>query len=130
MTNYEKQAQDFLKRTKTTMDIKYLEHAKYFPGDTQARDIYQVTLRRHGNEYIFKFGQSIHDTKQKKTPTAYDILACLIGDEVDSFEDFCDNYGYNPDSISAHGIYLKVLDEWNNVNKLFGDVLEELREIE
>ncbi|MCK9370101.1 hypothetical protein M0R04_09375 [Candidatus Dojkabacteria bacterium] len=130
MKNYEKQAQDFLKKTKTTMTARITGHDKYFPGDKQARNIYEITLRRNNNEYIFTFGQGINDTEAGNEPTAYDILSCLTKYEVGDFKGFCADYGYNDDSISAYDIYKKVLDEWENVNRLFSDVLEELREIE
>ena len=57
--DYRKQAIDFMKETDTTMTAKYLDHAPYFDGDGKARDIWRITLRRHGKSYSFKFGQSI-----------------------------------------------------------------------
>jgi hypothetical protein len=59
MNEYHDQATSFLKATNTTMDIKFLRHAKYFPDDKDERDIYEVTIRRGARAYTFEFGQSI-----------------------------------------------------------------------
>lgn len=63
-------------------------------------------------------------------PTAYDILACLTKYDPGTFEDFCDNFGYDRDSRSAKKTYKAVVKEWNNVSKLFNDSeIELLQEI-
>jgi len=70
---------------------------------------------------------NIHRTK--KTPTLYDILACLTKYDPGSFKDFCSNYGYDEDSRKAFEVYIAVQKEWEQVNNLFHDVLTELEEI-
>ena len=63
-------------------------------------------------------------------PTAYDVLACLTKYPVYSFEDFCNEYGYDKDSRKAFKTYKAVKREWENVAILFNDAeLEQLREI-
>jgi len=57
--DYEKQAQDFLNKTNTTVAIDFVKHGKHFVDDDNERDIYKVTLRRGEREFIFNFGQSI-----------------------------------------------------------------------
>ena len=56
-----------------------------------------------------------------KTPSVYDVLACLQSYEVGSFKDFCDEFGYNEDSIKAEKIYYAVLNEYNNLKLLYSD---------
>lgn len=56
-----------------------------------------------------------------KAPTPYDILACLQKYEVGSFENFCDEFGYNVDSKKAEKTYNAVLKEWQEVQKLWSD---------
>ena len=63
------------------------------------------------------------------TPSAYDVLACLTKYNPGDFEDFCADYGYDEDSRTAEKIFLAVIKEWNAVNNIFGDLMEELQEI-
>lgn len=64
-------------------------------------------------------------------PTAYDILACLTKHEVGSFEEFCSDYGYDTDSMKAHGVYKAVSEEWQNVQIIWNDEeIEQLQEIQ
>jgi len=65
----------------------------------------------------------------KKTPTIYDILACITKSDPGSFKDFCGNYGYDEDSRKASDVYIAVQKEWEQVDNLFHDVLAELEEI-
>jgi hypothetical protein len=62
-------------------------------------------------------------------PTAYDVLACITKNETGSFDNFCSNYGCNNDSRKDLETFLAVGKEWENCERLFGDVMEELREI-
>lgn len=62
-------------------------------------------------------------------PRIYDILSCLQKYDPGSHEDFCSDFGYNPDSRKGLDTYLAVQLEWHNVERLFGDCLDELCEI-
>lgn len=63
MTDYEKQALDFLQSTGSTLSIRYLRTGSYFPSDkeSQPRDIWEVELKRGNRSYVFQFGSSIKD---------------------------------------------------------------------
>lgn len=124
---YEKQATDFMKETETTMKTTYIEHEKHFPDDKDRRDIWRITLRRHGKSYSFKYGQSLADVGE--TPTAYSVLACLTIYDPGTFENFCGDYGYVEDSRKAEKTYKAVVKEFAGVNRLFADVIDELAEI-
>jgi len=72
--------------------------------------------------------------QKRRTPSAYDILACLDAYCPDSFEDFCEEYGYNELPLSEHDntmrTYLNVKEQAAGLNKLFdADQLEQLTEI-
>jgi len=58
-TDYEKQANDFLKKTNTVISSKYLKNDFYFEGDTGTRDIYEITIQREKRKIVFTFGNSI-----------------------------------------------------------------------
>lgn len=65
-----------------------------------------------------------------KVPSAYDVISCLTYYDPGSFEDFCSEYGYETDSITAKKIYKKVKKEWAGVQSLFSDDdINYLREI-
>ena len=127
MTEYEKQAQDFLESTGTELTVTYKGDMKYFPGDREKRAVFEFTMCRDGKKYVGTFGQSI--MAGDKTPSAYDILACLDYWEGD-FEDFCAEYGYYEDSIKALSTYKAVMKQSEGLKSLFStEELEKLGEI-
>lgn len=68
---------------------------------------------------------------QGTPPTEYDVLACLTKYPVETFEDFCGEFGYDTDSRKAEKTYKAVLNEWQNVAMLWSDEeIEELQEIQ
>lgn len=54
-------------------------------------------------------------------PSAYDLLACLTKYDPGTFENFCSDYGYDPDSRKAEKIYHSVVKEWNDISSLFNE---------
>ena len=128
MNEYEKQAQDFLESTGTELTVEYEGYRKYFPNDKEKRAVFEFILCRAGNQYIGTFGQSI--AAGDAMPTPYDILARLDYWEGD-FSDFCSEYGYSDDSISALAIYDAVIRQSEGLRELFTfDELEKLGEIQ
>ena len=57
MSEYKEQAEKFLKDTETTFKAEFLKHDFHFAGETEKRDIYEITLSRAGRSYKFNFGQ-------------------------------------------------------------------------
>jgi len=159
MNSYEKQAQDFLDKTGAKLDIKFLRKGKHFQDDQEERDIYVVTLSRGSRRYEFNFGQSLVNSehwkdkatgktstdeawvkrawgygaihKKRQEPTPYDILTCLTKYNPGTFEDFCDDFGYDKDSRRAFKTYEAVRDEFLHIQAMFSDYeLEVLSEIQ
>ena len=98
----------------------------HFPGETQMRWVYKMRLTRNGKSYTFNFGQSIRDGKAE--PTMYDVLACIEKYDVGSYEEFLNEFGYR-DSMDSRETYKAVVREYKAVNRLFGDIMDELQEI-
>lgn len=70
------------------------------------------------------------ELRKEALPTEYDILACLETYVPDTFEDFCSEFGYDDDSISALKTYLACQKQWSNIRKIFTEEqIEELAEI-
>lgn len=129
--DYQKQANDFAAKYGVELEVINEYFGFHFPDDKQKRHVFEMELSRNGKRYTFDFGQSIANAGE--APTMYDILACLTKYEVGSFEDFCADYGYNDPSLSAYKAtkmtYKAVVKEYEAVQRLFGDILEELAEI-
>jgi hypothetical protein len=126
--NYQQQANEFATATGTKLKINSTTYGYHFAGDEQKRFIFNCTLVRKRQKFTLDFGQSI--AAEDTPPTMYDILACLTKYNPETFEDFCSEYGYNEDSINAQKTYKAVKREFNGVNRLFNDVLEQLQEIQ
>jgi hypothetical protein len=62
LTDYDKQAEEFLKATGTEFKTEFLRHGKHLIDDKETRDIYRVTLKRGNREYSTEFGQSLADS--------------------------------------------------------------------
>lgn len=128
MSEYVKQANLFAKKHGIKLQVVgEPEYRKHFTDDKDSRWVFKMKLTRHGKSYVFHFGQSIASGGEE--PNMYDILACLQKYDVGSFENFCSEFGYSEDSRSAYTTYLAVQKEWKAVDKLFGDILEEMQEI-
>jgi hypothetical protein len=128
ISSYEQQAIDFLNSTSTGFTSTYKTHDFYFYGDKETRDIYTIVLKNKLHRYRFNFGQSIANAGEHPTP--YSVLACLQKSDVGTFNNFCDEFGYNSDSRKAFKTYKAVKREWENVKKLFSpEQIEMLQEI-
>jgi hypothetical protein len=126
--NYQQQANDFATATGTKLKINRSDYGYHFTNDKENRYIFNCTLTRKGKRYTFNFGQSI--AAGNIPPTMYDVLTCLTKYDPETFEYFCREYGYDTDSIKALETYKAVQREFNGVNRLFADVLEQLQEIQ
>lgn len=129
LSEYEIQAIDFAKKYNVTLVlIGDPVYKVYFETDSNPRWVFTCCLKRNEEEYQFTFGQSI--AAGKTSPSMYDILTCLQKYDPGTFEDFCKEFGYSEDSRRAERTYKAVLEEWEAVEHLFGDCLEELHEIQ
>lgn len=133
MSNYTEQAEQFAKKHNITLEIGRPTQRMYFFNDTQKRYVFPCILRRKGESYCFKFGQSISEGSNK--PDIYSILSCLTKYHPGTFDEFCAEFGYYPINNSREFknvqlTYKNVLNEFNNVENLFSDIIEELAEIQ
>lgn len=136
MNEYDKQAEDFLKKTGTTFNvIAYKGRNPMHKDDKDMMDKWLVEFVRGDEEWDFPFYMGLGHNGAK--PSAYDVLACIQKYEVDSFEEFCSEFGYDMYDNNYMGynkrsweIYRAVCDEYEEVQRMFGDVLEELSEIQ
>lgn len=95
------------------------EYKKHFADDKDKRTVFKITLKKDSKQYTFDFGQSIAEGNNE--PTLYGVLCCLQKYEVGTFEEFCEDYGYNEDSRKAEKIYKAVVKEYKAMQRLFND---------
>ena len=136
MSEYEKQAQDFLKKfglkisatQRDTNPPAWEEKPEY----NRYRYRVKVTRKSTGKSLSFQFWDSINAYMKNKRPTAYDLLACLGSESYPQpdFKGFCGDFGYDEDSRKAHALWGRVKRFAERINGFFTDAeLEDLREI-
>lgn len=85
-------------------------------------------LRMHERRNVLR---ELVELKANAIPSEYDILSCVEKYSYDSFSDFCDEFGYSTDSISARETYLGCGEEYAGLRRIFTDKqMEKMREIE
>lgn len=116
-------------------------HGYYFYDDKETRDIYQITFKRNGKTWTFRYGQSINHSgglqlekrikeARSQAPSAYDVLSTIQKYDPGDFEEFCGEFGYPVDSITATDIYKAVQKEYRKFISMFGDVQDIMQEIQ
>ena len=106
-------------------EVKYnWENQAIINSNGDAKEFKKICIQKFGNLGNLEIINPI-------PPSPYDIFASMTKENPESFSIFCDNYGYDEDSIKAQKIYDAVLDEWKNIQILYDDEeLDMLREIQ
>lgn len=130
MNEYEKQAKEFCQKHKIKIMIEFLKNGLHFPDDRIPRNIYKFYIIRNKKVYTDNFAQSMAKSKKGIIPDNYDILACITKYDPGTFDDFCQAYGYDNDSIKALKVYKNVKKEWKAINSIFSDIIDELQGIQ
>lgn len=102
----------------------YMEQA--FDGATHWR----VTLRFRGRRMTVPFSQGSAHTSE---PTAANVLGCLLSDAIsadESFEEWCDNLGFDTDSRKAERTYKVVQAQSEKLKRLLGDDFDRFSQAE
>ena len=130
MKNYREETKKFFKRIHCNIDIIFIgkQMPKYWNTNNEYHNTYKVILKRNGKQFTYYFYDSIHNTRNNICPDEYDVTACLEKYDLD-FDYFCSLCNYNENDKKAEKHYNAVLREIEGVKRIFGDVMEELREI-
>lgn len=130
-TNFDIQAEEFAKKYNVKLRIFHneTEYRPYFSDDKESRYVFKCRLIRGSKSYTFRFGQSL--AAGCKAPSLYDVLASLEKYDCGSFEDFCNEFGYEAynDCYTGYNkksmtIYKSVCRCYDAVCRLFGDTGE------
>lgn len=125
--------------TITTPKGKY---TSYFWDSLYNTELSKMTVQRYAErKYKIRYDylryaekvqaiKELDSLKAKAKPTEYDILACVEKYNYDSFSDFCAEYGYSTDGISARETFLACGEEYAGLRRIFTEEqMEKLREI-
>lgn len=127
MSNYEEMANAFAEKTGTKLTVLEEDwRVNENWGEKKPRYYFKCRLTRGRKSWTFDFWMG---TATDGYPTMYDVLACVQKYDVGSFEDFCGEFGYDTDSRRAERTYKAVCKEYAAVERLFGDVMDKLQEI-
>ena len=135
MSEYEKQAQNFLDACNARMEITFVCRMKNDKWhDQYARNRYEVAISTPKGTMMFPFWDSIINTQNNQRPSKYSILACLEKYDVGSVDDFFDEFCWE---ITCGSDVIKFLDTYNETVKQYRDIcriftpeqMEMLREI-
>jgi len=97
MTEYDKQALDFLTLTNTTIQARWLRHGPYF-DDKASRDIWEIKITRGNREYIFTFGSSLQDHENWRAEIAKKGIPYTRADGTKSHRRITWQYSIIPNS--------------------------------
>lgn len=125
--DYRKQATDFCKKHGVKMVVGSADYTHPSWDEKNYHYVFPVTLKKGRRQMTIQFGQSLAAGAEE--PSEYDVLACITKYDPGSFEDFCGEFGYDTDSRRAERTWKAVSREWRQVERVFGGVLDELREI-
>lgn len=119
---YREQAESFAKKWNVSLKVFGGEFkVNRLWGETNKRRCYCCVLKRGEKSYKFNFWASF--AEPLKEPDLYDVLACLMKREPGSYEDFCHEFGYDPDedALWAKPTWRACTNEYEHVRELFGD---------
>ena len=139
---YSRQAEDFLRKTGTTLSIVYVDTISAREAwDNNSLslfgsvDKYRVTIKRDHKMFTIYFFGSIDMCNKNLRPDAYDILTCLSCDYFEgTIDDFVNEFGYEVESWEdvkrIEKIYKAVCRETKSIKRLYNkEEIEMLLEI-
>lgn len=136
MNNYEKQAVNFLRKANAKMTISHIsKNGEWKRSPMTGGYLYRVRIDRNGKTWTFQFSDCLANYQTNNRPSKYDVLACIEKYEpYGDVWDFAMEFGYeihDRDSFKAtEKIFKAVCREYENVIRIFGDVIDELCEIQ
>ena len=104
---------------KLTLELSDTKLAPLNGNDSNYRPHYRCTLTGPGGEYVFDFWDSIKAGEDGTEATVYDVMTCLDWHCAESFDNFCDESGYDKDSISAHKTWRARLAPTRSLRRVF-----------
>ena len=137
LSNYETNAVNFLRSHNAKMKIYHImdNYGCWETSGMTGGYLYRVRIDREGKTWSFNFSDSLHNRHNNLRPGKYDVLACIEKYEpYGDVWDFASEFGYEINSRNSYKetekIFKAVRREYRNVIRMFGDCIDELREIQ
>jgi hypothetical protein len=137
----EKTIKQFIKENNLTMKSEYADSNPNMPNSNNMNH-YKVTIKRkfklNGNHLDSRYGfrQMTLNFSQGYgifgEPTLESVLNCLISDSNcgETFQEFCDNFGYDNDSRKAEKTFNTILKQTSKLKKLLDNNFNDLASCE
>jgi hypothetical protein len=137
----EKTIKQFIKENNLTMKSEYADINPNMP-DSNNMNHSKVTIKRkfklNGNHLDTRYGfkqMTLYFSQGygiQGEPTLESVLNCLISDSTcgETFEEFCDNLGYDNDSRKAEKTFNTILKQTSKLKKLLGNNFNNLASCE
>jgi len=124
-TEIEATCSKLLKEVGVTFRVMYI---RYNPNAEWGHDEWEVTLCKQGEGHKFPFhtGTGLRRRGKPVKPSVACVLHSLLLDGAamnQSFDDWCDEYGYNSDSIKDFNTYRKCVHTGRALRKIFSQVV-------
>ena len=90
---------------------------------------YKVRISYQKRSGVFEYTDSVANTNEGKEPEIKDVLYCLVMDYTsasETFQDFCDEFGYDNDSIKSLNVFKACQKNSEKMKRIFGPVLNAL----
>lgn len=135
-STYEQQATNFLSKHSIGFDYRRgTKKADWEPAGNHYIIYLDKGFQPEGTQkrLQFDFWGSQNDKAAGRSPTAYDVLACISGEVncPDGFEDFCAEYGYNTDSRKVEATWAKCVEFARKASAFFtAEEIKNLAEID
>ena len=126
--NYEKKAYEFLSSCGVLFkaDIAVPQKSPLWAEDGNHGVHWSIMLKKVSDDKVIEFSYwgSIADREKQSRvtrplrPTPYEVLAWVYN-PVEDFDDFCDSYGYNNDSIKVLKTYKEIVKINEKIESIF-----------
>lgn len=91
------------------------------------RDVFNVRLTRKRKSWTFDVGAS--DGVYDGEPAVWDVLETVNKNEVKTFDEFCEATGFDRKNKDVRRIWGVVAKEYENLSRIFGELIGELRDM-
>lgn len=134
MNEYDVKAEEFLKKNNIRFSVLRTTVEKAWDNKSHYCHYVRFYNRKTKKSMSLKFFTSLQDFWDcNEECSAYDVLSCIQKYDVGTIDDFVSEFGYEfstwEDVKKTEKTYKAVVREYKGVKRVFGDCLEELREI-
>jgi hypothetical protein len=113
-----------IERDNVRADVRWTDRNPHMDCQDWPARHYVVTLKRQRRQMAVPFSCGLGIESE---PTAADVLDCLLSDYYtadNTFDDWCAELGFNPDSRKAERTFKTVLRQSDRLATFLGDALE------